>query len=69
MKVEIPLSPFYPWEKVRMRAIKGSLAYSLFRVLVAAGMDESGWNEDSPQLHSLPAALGMNHAREARRSR
>ena len=41
MKVEIPFSPFYLWEKVRMRAIKGFLAFSYFRVLVATSKDNS----------------------------
>ena len=47
MKVEIPFSPFYLWEKVRMRAIKGFLAIENFRVPVATSMDDSSENKHS----------------------
>ena len=53
MKVEIPLSPFCLWEKVRMRAIKGFLSFSYFRVPIATSMDDSERSEESCRFHTV----------------
>ena len=63
MKEGTPISSFSHWEKVRMRAIKGFLAFSYLGALVATSMYDSdegrGRILPSDTAKSIANSLGM----------